>query len=621
MTFFKLLSNRLPYRKLPSSLSLSGKIREFILPSFLHDYKVRPRNKNIHTPGKGALTPSEGVFTPSEGVFTFGALLLIWLTVNFLQSIFTQIANDEAYYWLFSKHLDWGYFDHPPMIALWIRAGNIFFASELGVRFIVILMQLISLFIIWKTIDDKSAGKKNIIFFFGIAAAIPLFQIYGFIATPDAALLFFTALFLFTYKHFLAKKSWGHALVLGIIMACLMYSKYHGALVILFTIASNYKLLLSRHFIFAGCIALVLFLPHVNWQIVNEFPTLQFQMTERFKSFRLTHFLGYWPHQLLAFNPFVIALLFYIFLKSKFKSSFQRSLLFITAGFLLFFWVFSFWVRPEPHWTAAASVPAILLLYNNSFNNDERKKYVYRFIFPSLLLLLVARLIVIFHISPVKLEFHGQKEWAHEVASKAGALPVAFINSYQKASVYKFYTGNTSFSINNVYYRRNQFDLWAWEQNYQHQPVATLVSPHPRLLLDTTSVKIGNDNLIKDKLTSTQRIRIDFDLPLPTPLKVGHEYELPVMLTNPFPATIRLINSSNPVSYSAMFCSKGKWNMANAKITPPIQSLNSNSTYKAKVIFTVPDIYEGTYNFGIGLRTPLLLEGFNSSFSKIEIVR
>ena len=32
------------------------------------------------------------------------------------------LSADEAYYWLWSKHLAAGYFDHPPMIAWLIHA-------------------------------------------------------------------------------------------------------------------------------------------------------------------------------------------------------------------------------------------------------------------------------------------------------------------------------------------------------------------------------------------------------------------------------------------------------------------------------------------------------------------
>ena len=34
------------------------------------------------------------------------------------------LSPDEAYYWVWSRALAPGYLDHPPMVALWIRAGT-----------------------------------------------------------------------------------------------------------------------------------------------------------------------------------------------------------------------------------------------------------------------------------------------------------------------------------------------------------------------------------------------------------------------------------------------------------------------------------------------------------------
>jgi len=45
------------------------------------------------------------------------------------------LSADEAYYWLWSRHLAAGYFDHPPAIAYVIRAGTLLFGSvPFGVR-------------------------------------------------------------------------------------------------------------------------------------------------------------------------------------------------------------------------------------------------------------------------------------------------------------------------------------------------------------------------------------------------------------------------------------------------------------------------------------------------------
>src|SRR4030095_12750726 len=162
--------------------------------------------------------------------FYFILLLSAWFTVNLIQSLFTGIAYDEAYYWMWAKQLDWGYFDHPPMVALFVKLSSLIFSDELSVRFTTILAQLASLFLLWKIIDEKEATKEKVILFFAIAASIPIFQVYGFITTPDSPLLFFTALFLYSYKRFLSSEKWINILLLSVSMAGLIYSTYHGGL-------------------------------------------------------------------------------------------------------------------------------------------------------------------------------------------------------------------------------------------------------------------------------------------------------------------------------------------------------------------------------------------------------
>ena len=59
---------------------------------------------------------------------TYGTWLLALLALTILRlTLATTIplAPDEAYYWLWSRHLQPGYYDHPPMVALFIRAGTL----------------------------------------------------------------------------------------------------------------------------------------------------------------------------------------------------------------------------------------------------------------------------------------------------------------------------------------------------------------------------------------------------------------------------------------------------------------------------------------------------------------
>ena len=65
---------------------------------------------------------------------------LIYILINLIQSFLMPLINDEAYYWVWSRQMDWGYFDHPPMVALWIKAGFALFQNELGVRFITVCL-------------------------------------------------------------------------------------------------------------------------------------------------------------------------------------------------------------------------------------------------------------------------------------------------------------------------------------------------------------------------------------------------------------------------------------------------------------------------------------------------
>jgi 4-amino-4-deoxy-L-arabinose transferase-like glycosyltransferase len=68
-----------------------------------------------------------------------GAVLLASLVALTLLRLvvagIAPLAPDEAYYWIFSRALAPGYLDHPPMVALWIRAGTaIAGQGALGVR-------------------------------------------------------------------------------------------------------------------------------------------------------------------------------------------------------------------------------------------------------------------------------------------------------------------------------------------------------------------------------------------------------------------------------------------------------------------------------------------------------
>ena len=153
-------------------------------------------------------------------LFYFSLLLL-----GIIQARFTELQDDEAYYWVYSKFPDWGYFDHPPMIAMLVKMGYAIFPNELGVRLFSVLLCVLSLVII-----EDLAGKRNPRLFYTIVLSFSILQLGGFMAAPDIPLIFFAAFFFRCYKKFVADFSLFHTFLLGFSAALLLYSKYHAVL-------------------------------------------------------------------------------------------------------------------------------------------------------------------------------------------------------------------------------------------------------------------------------------------------------------------------------------------------------------------------------------------------------
>src|SRR5205085_9587237 len=129
-------------------------------------------------------------------------------------------------------------------------------------------------------IIESLTDKKNPFLFYAICGSLAIAQIGGMIAVPDAPLMFFIALFFFFYKRFTRNMSWTNTLLIGIAIVLMLYTKYHAILIVLFTGLSNLKLL--RHWqTYAACIfAFLLFIPHLYWQHINNYPSLQFHFIE-----------------------------------------------------------------------------------------------------------------------------------------------------------------------------------------------------------------------------------------------------------------------------------------------------------------------------------------------------
>ncbi|OFY27987.1 MAG: hypothetical protein A2X17_00425 [Bacteroidetes bacterium GWF2_41_61] len=553
----------------------------------------------------------------------FIAILIIWFLINLIQSVTTDVIRDEAYYHFYSQNLSWGYFDHPPAVALMIKISSLLFNNELSIRFITLLLQIITLSLIWKIIEDKNASKSDVLSFFGISAAVVMFVVYGFITTPDSPLLLFTALFLLSYKRFLEKDGFVNCLLLTISMAALIYSKYQGGLIILLVIISNPKLLLNYRFWLSGIAALLLLAPHIFWQLDNDFPSLKYHTTGRSKPFKIGYFLEYLPNQLANFNPFILGVISYIIFKFKPEGDFRRGLYFIIVGMILFFWGTTFRGHVEPQWTIAASIPMIILIYEFSRKSLKIQKYLRGFVYPSIILLLIFRVILTQDSLPIKLEFYNQQRWAQELKEIVGDRAVIFSDGYQRPSVYKFYAKSDAFTVNSIYYRQNQYDLYEYKNNFFDRDIAIVTDRYDSLsqafpILDKDTIWLRFSNY----LVLTSDIDIIFKIPKHSIFSQSKEYVSKISLVNKNERDIPFNDKNFPVSLHLVLIEKGKKYSVQAFFDKEITGIKNRESINCTIKFSIPeDIPSGTYNMLFSLKTEPFREGFNSKSEKVLIER
>ncbi|MGB5460079.1 MAG: glycosyltransferase family 39 protein [Eudoraea sp.] len=392
--------------------------------------------------------------------------------LNLLQGYFTELIFDEAYYWYYAQRMAWGYFDHPPMVALIVKISSLFFDGELGVRFISSVLSAGTYIVLWFLIDNHRKNKY-VLHYFILIFSMTLIHAYGFLTLPDTPLLFFTALFLLIYKKFINAPSIGLSVLLGIVMAALMYSKYHAVLVILFVLMSNLRLVFNRYAWLSVLIALICYTPHFIWLIDNDFVSIKYHLFERpNRAYEFGDFtLGFFVNLIVLFGltfPWIYRAL----LKTKKSDKFNKALLYLIYGVIAFFFISSFNRRVQTQWLIVICIPMIVVVYNQILQDRITRKWIFNLGIANIIILLFLRIGLIYApLFPIVYETHGNKDWVNEISSKVGTIPVVFENSYTEAPMYTFYSGNTSYSLNNIRYRQNQFTIDQSEDLVQGQKI------------------------------------------------------------------------------------------------------------------------------------------------------
>lgn len=566
----------------------------------------------------------EASFKKSYASLGADRLVLLWLGVwwiaNLVQAGFTELANDEAYYHMFAERLAWGYFDHPPVTALLVWAGERLFGGELGVRFFFTVLQPLYLWILWRLIRPVDAGRRDAALFVVVSAATLMLQLYGFIAVPDGPLMFTTALFLLTFKWFSEnrRRAW---LWMGIAMALMAYSKYHGALVVLFALAANPRQLLRPALYSSGAVALLLLVPHLVWQYEHDWASFAYHLSGRNSVFRPGYVVEFLANVLVVFNPFFVPLYVQAWRKVKPQTPVGRALKLLPVAFIVFFMLSSLRGYVQPQWVIVSCFGLVCVLFAYARRHPRTRRYVMRAGGVTVGLIVLVRLVMIFNPLGIRFEVFNNPESYAAIAAEADGRPVVFRYGYAVAAKYAFYTGGEAYCQPNIRYRTHQWQFRDDDSQFIGREVLVecpdgTVSDSTRQVRTLTMANGRSFTWFVDPAFHPVRLVDIAFTGLPGRVAAGETLRLELRIRNPYPYAIRVGADDTQL---VMLWKHGRFRVDEFP-TGETFTIPADSELTRGVTFTVlPQLAGETFDVGFALRREGYTNWFNGKSVPTEV--
>jgi 4-amino-4-deoxy-L-arabinose transferase-like glycosyltransferase len=280
-----------------------------------------------------------------------------------------DLFADEAQYWYWSKHLDFGYYSKPPGIALAIAVSTALFGdTEWAIRLPALFFYTMTAFWIY----DLAAKIYNskIALFSGLGfLLLPGVAVGSMVAATDALLLFFWAMALWGLVMATKEQKiygWylmGCGIGLGLLSKYTMVFFYPCLLLYVLFSPPIWKAH-QRHIVIALMISVLLFLPNVYWNWQHGFITLWHTAQISHLQQRLIHpgeFLEFFGAQFGVFGPLFFTAFFFTIQKAWANPT-DRLLVIFSWIPLSAFLLLAFLARALANWAAPAYIAALPLV-------------------------------------------------------------------------------------------------------------------------------------------------------------------------------------------------------------------------------------------------------------------
>lgn len=377
----------------------------------------------------------------------------ISLIVKLILAAALPLTSDEAYYWVWSQHMQLSFYDHPPFVAWLFWLGDFVKWFPGSVRWPGVLLGQAGLALWLMTLKPFFSEEQRRLWLW-FALLSPLVGGSGIIITPDLPLMFFYAAATYMFFQWQSTTDWKHSFLFGLAMGLGFSGKY---MMVLFTLSLLPLIALSPSvrsgvrktfmWIFLG--AVVGASPVWIWNILNDFMSFKFQaahgLGRSWKPEWTWHYIG---TQIMLIFPVVI----YWAVRGRRALPLAFSLLGWIPVFFFLFTTFRGYV--EANWPIAA-YPAIFALAVSQY---PRNKWSLRFtlaLWGTLLALLVAVILV----RPAwssKMKFREFYQFDNVISVGRNYQPL-FARSYQMASKLQFELGRPIYKLKGMN-RRDFFD-------------------------------------------------------------------------------------------------------------------------------------------------------------------
>lgn len=270
--------------------------------------------------------------------------LKAFLLIILIQSGYLSLAPDEAQYWTWSRHLDFGYYSKPPMIAWQIKLTTALFGnSELGVRIGAVIYGILLSWLLYKI----GTLLKNP-FWSGLTMAFsPLGIFLSFAATTDPGSIFFLTLALY----FILKGPYFLLCGLCIAMGALYNWRVFFFWPLLLLGSIFFPILRNKRVVLAIAISLLALLPTLYWNATHDFATFRhvFETTAKATTGKNRgNFFDFLLAQIGLISPVFFVLMWISFFRRHQK--WQLGFCALMAGATIFYYFLALFSKIQPNW-------------------------------------------------------------------------------------------------------------------------------------------------------------------------------------------------------------------------------------------------------------------------------